>query len=188
MLDEFLQANDVVCMIADDNYIGLCHRRNMTVLGDQRAKNLDQLCRIHVLGGHHPGDQFFGGNVTEVADTAGGLLAGSILLNANDVSGRDGGEIVQPQDTQKQSVHAIAVHWCVGNDGHAALQARVDDKGLASDFGNLGDEFVDIGILGSHTPGVFFGLIGCCAMGQADGRQTQAKQGEFGEVFHEFGF
>ena len=76
----------------------------MTILRYERAEDLHEFSRVHVLCSDDSGDQFFRCYLPQITGRTRCLFAGGILLDSDHVAGGYGGKVVQAQNTQEQSV------------------------------------------------------------------------------------
>jgi hypothetical protein len=168
--DDAHQALNVVRVIADDDDVRLRDGGELTVLGRQRPQDLHELRRIDVLRRHDARHHLLRGDLVQRTLCARCLLARGVGHDSHHVPGRHGHKVVNPQHGQEQRVHGILVHGRAGDDGHVALDPRVDDEGLAGDGGNLGDKLLKIRVLDVDLPGLLLGgnFTGCDGQRQGD--------------------
>ena len=142
--DDAHETLDVVRVVGEDHDVGIVHRRDVSILRDDRPQDLHELRGRHVLSRDHLGHDGLPRLGQAVAAAAGLLDQGRVLHDVHHVADGIGAKAMHPQHGQQQLVHAILVEFDVRHHRDRALDARVDDERTFGDLRDLRDELSDI--------------------------------------------
>ena len=148
LADHVFDSRDIGAAVADDQRVGRGHRGEVAILWDQRTDQRDEFRYRALLHLDHPRLQA----IRRALAAAGLGLGLGVGHDARLVALGNHGEAVGAHHREEQLVDLAQRELGLGDHADLALDPRVDDEGLAGDFGNLVDEFADVGILEVDRP------------------------------------